>query len=56
MAKTQEELIELKKEYETLSNKLKELTEDELSIVVGGQNIGDTTATIEELCELLKNY
>ena len=30
MAKTQEELIKLKIEYESLNNKLKELTEDEL--------------------------
>ena len=36
MAKTKEELNELKKEYEILNNKLKELTEDELEIVVGG--------------------
>ena len=36
MAKTQEELKELKEEYEKLSNKLKELTEDELKLVTGG--------------------
>lgn len=36
MAKTKEELNELKMEYETLSTKLKELTEDELKLVVGG--------------------
>lgn len=36
MTKTQEELKELKQEYETLSIKLKELTEDELNIVTGG--------------------
>ena len=30
MAKTQEELNTLKTEYETLNNKLKELTDDEL--------------------------
>ena len=36
MAKTQEELNVLKEEYETLTNKLKELTEDELKNVVGG--------------------
>ena len=36
MAKTQKELKELKTEYETLNNKLKELTEEELSVVTGG--------------------
>ena len=36
MAKTQEELNELKNEYETLNKKLKELTEDELLQVTGG--------------------
>ena len=36
MAKTQEELKTLKTEYETLNNKLKELSDDELKTVVGG--------------------
>ena len=36
MAKTQEELKELKTEYETLNNKLKELSDDELKVVTGG--------------------
>ena len=36
MAKTKEELTKLKTEYETLSSKLKELTEDELGYVTGG--------------------
>ena len=39
MAKTQEELTQLKTEYETLNNKLNELTEDELEYVTGG-NLG----------------
>ena len=39
MAKTKEELNTLKIEYETLTNKLKELTEDELNIVTGGSDI-----------------
>ena len=39
MGKTQEELNELRTEYETLNNKLQELTEDELSIVTGGNNL-----------------
>ena len=34
--KTKEELKELKEEYETLTTKLKELTEDELKMVTGG--------------------
>ena len=36
MAKTKEELNQLKVEYETLSSKLKELTEEELEQVTGG--------------------
>ena len=38
MAKTQEELNQLKTEYETLNNKLKELTDDELIQVTGGEH------------------
>ena len=34
--KTKEELNQLKTEYETLTTKLKELTEDELRQVTGG--------------------
>ena len=36
--KTQEELTQLKTEYETLNNKLKELSDDELKEVTGGKN------------------
>ena len=36
MAKTQEELTQLKEEYETLNNKIAELTDDELKLVSGG--------------------
>ena len=36
MAKTKEELNNLKIEYETLNSKLKELTEEELKLVTGG--------------------
>ena len=36
MARTKEELNTLKQEFETLNNKLKELTEDELKLVTGG--------------------
>ena len=35
--KTQEELKQLKKEYEELTDKLKGLTEDELKLVTGGK-------------------
>ena len=39
MAKTKEELNELKKEYETLNSKLKELSDDELGKIAGGEDI-----------------
>lgn len=39
--KTQEELTQLKHEYETLNNKLKDLTEDELKEVTGGNSWSD---------------
>ena len=38
MAKTKEELNELKKEFETLTNKLSELTQEELALVTGGNS------------------
>ena len=38
MAKTQEELNELKQEYESLATKLKELADNELDYVVGGND------------------
>ena len=38
MHMTNEELKQLKSEYENLNNKLKELSEDELKIVIGGNN------------------
>ena len=37
MAKTNEELSTLKQEYETLNNKLRELSEEELNVVTGGE-------------------
>ena len=37
--KTQEELKTLKIKYETLNNKLKELNDEELNIVTGGEGI-----------------
>lgn len=39
MPKTKEELTQLKKEYEALNNKLKDLTEEELKLVVGGRDL-----------------
>ena len=37
--KTKEELTQLKTEYETLNNKLKELSDEELEMVTGGENL-----------------
>ena len=39
MAKTKEELNALKEEFETLNKKLVELTEEELSQVMGGKTL-----------------
>lgn len=39
--KTKEELNALKKEVETMSRKLAELTDDELTQVTGGVNFGN---------------
>ncbi len=49
MSKTQEELIQLKIEYESLNNKLKELTEDELKEVTGGGPCPSPTPSPSEL-------
>lgn len=49
MAKTQEELKQLKQEYESLNNKLKELTEDEFKLVTG-------SGVIEDYNEKIKHY
>lgn len=38
MAKTQDELNQLKKEYEELNTKLKELSEEELKSILGGRD------------------
>ena len=37
--KTKEELTQLKTEYETLNIELKELSEEELKMVTGGENL-----------------
>ena len=39
MAKTQEELTQLKTEYETLNNKIMNLSDEELKQVTGGDAI-----------------
>lgn len=46
MAKTQEELKELKEEYEALNAKLKELSEEEIKLVTGGANVRNDDGTI----------
>ena len=50
MAKTKDELTQIKQEYETINNKLMELTEEELKMVTGGVNMEiskqENTATI----------
>ena len=51
MSKTQEELNQLKIEYETLNNKLKELSEDELKQVSGGYAINSVTIKAGECFE-----
>ena len=53
MAKTKEELNELKIEYESLNEKLKELSDDELKQVTGG-NTGLWSETLET-AEILEN-
>ena len=41
MAKTKEELNQIKNEYESLTAKLQELTEDEIKKVIGGNKLFD---------------
>ena len=48
MTKTKEELDQLKQECETLTNKLKELTEEELQQVVGGDSIYSSLTEVTE--------
>ena len=56
MAKTKEELNTLKTEYETVTNKLKELTEEELNIVTGGKYARLATAFLCDIkCNLNPN-
>ena len=58
MAKTQDEINTLKQEYENITTKLKELSEDELNMITGGgsdkvetQNPVDDIASI--ICLLI---
>ena len=51
--KTQEELNQLKVEYETLNNKLKELSEDELGYVTGGHSVDG--ASVHYQCSIVCN-
>lgn len=56
MAKTQEELNLIKIEYETVTNKLNELSEDELGYVTGGRSGGSIAALMCDIrCNLDPN-
>lgn len=46
MAKTKEELEQLKQEYNQLNEKLKQLDDEELKAVVGGVNQASTDDTL----------
>lgn len=48
MAKTKEQLVSLKQEYESLTNKLKELTDDELKLVLGGVGVDTKSADYDD--------
>ena len=48
MAKTKEELNQLKQEYETLAAKLSELSEEELNQISSGVNIWDIAVKLKE--------
>ena len=57
--KTKEELQQLKKEFEELNSKLKQLSEDELKEVCGGINNNDEqilTSTIWDIAVKLKEH
>ena len=46
MAKTKEELNQLKNKFETLKAELRELSEEELKCVIGGANVQNENGTI----------
>ena len=58
MTKTNEELIQLKTEYKTSKNELEELTDDELTQVIGGGSgtIPQGGITFEEYDVLLSDH
>lgn len=56
MSKTQEELKQIKKEYELFNEKLKELTEDELKFVIGGNQYEYNIYTPESEEEAKKKF
>ena len=55
MAKTKEELKELKQELETLTFKLRELSDDELKEVTGGLD-NDITPKDRDIAMVFQNY
>ncbi len=50
--KTKEELIEMKMEYETMNEKLAELSDDELEQVTGGQYVNHDYPSLKALDNL----
>lgn len=55
MAKTKEELNNLKQEYESLTTKLKELNNEELKQVCAGVNIWDIAVKLKEEFNIASN-
>ena len=53
MTKTKEELKELKTDYESLTNRLKELTEEELKNVLGGNDGNSKQLTCPRCNEII---
>ena len=54
MAKTKEELEQLKKDCEKVAAQLNELSDEELDQVTGGSYIWDVAVKLKELCLNLK--
>lgn len=55
MSKTKEELNNIKNEYKELTDKLKELSEEEILEVTGGVNIWDISVKQKEKFEVNTN-